>query len=158
MLIIKDANPGFRLIFNLGAIFLIGFLGISIFYWVAARYNHPHHSVKYYLLNFPLFLMLSMGLSFQNTIAVSEGLFGIKTPFIRTPKFNIHSRNDSLKDRSYIETNISWQNIVEFILFLYFIFGVGLGIYKGDFGLLIFHLMLATGFGSVFYYSIKPNV
>jgi len=158
MLLIKDMRPEYRLFFNLGSIFLVGFLGISVFYWVAAKYNHPSHSLKYYLLNFPLFLTLNMGLSFQNSIAVLEGLFGVKTPFIRTPKFNIYKQNDPLNDTIYIKSKISWQHIVEFFLFLYFLSGVGMGIYLGDFGLLIFHFMLAAGFAGVFYYSLKPNV
>jgi len=31
-----------------------------------------------------------------------------------------------------------------------------LGITFGDEGLIFFHVMLALGFGSIFYYSVKP--
>ena len=45
---------------------------------------------------------------------------------------------------------------MEGLLSLYFIAGIAVGIYLHDWGLIVFHLMLALGFGSVFYYSIKP--
>ncbi len=158
MLLIKEANPDYKIFFDLGSVFIIGFFGISIFYWVAARYNHPQKTIRYYLINFPLFLIFCMGLSLQNTLAFIEGLIGIKTPFIRTPKFNVISHKDSLKDKMYVKTKISWQNVVEFLLFLYFLSGVGIGIYLGDFGLVLFHLMLAFGFAGVSYYTIKAGV
>lgn len=158
MLFIKKTNPEYKIFFDLGSVFIIGFLGISFFYWVAARYNHPQRTFSYYLSNFPLFLIFCMGLSYQNTVAVLEGLIGIKTPFIRTPKFNILSHNDSWRDNVYIETKISWQNVIEFLLFLYFLSGAGIGIYLGDFGLVLFHLMLAFGFAGISYYTFKSDV
>lgn len=156
LMLIKEIHPGYHIFFNLGAIYMIGFLGLSFFYWVPTRYTHPHGTLKYYFSNFPLFLIFSMGLSFQNTIAVIEGLLGIQTEFVRTPKFNIKTQKDSLKDKKYSESRITWRNLIELLLFLYFLFGVGMGIFLEDFGLLIFHLMLAAGFAGVSYYTIKP--
>ena len=97
-----------------------------------------------------------MGLSFHNAIAVSEGLIGIKTPFIRTPKFNIISAKDSWKSNGYINFKVTPSVIVEALLCLYFIAGIGIGIYLLDFGLIIFHFMLALGFGAVSFMSLKP--
>ncbi len=156
LLIIKDSHPRYHLYFDLGAIYLIGFLGLSYFYWVPSRHTHPQGTFKYYFSNFPLFLIFSMGLSFQNTIAVMEGLLGIKTEFVRTPKFNIRTQSDSAKEKKYFESRVTWLNLIELLLFLYFLFGVGMGIFLLDFGLLIFHLMLAAGFAGVSYYTLKP--
>jgi hypothetical protein len=99
-----------------------------------------------------------MGLSFHNGLAVLEGLIGKKTAFIRTPKFNVTDKRESWLGNSYIRTAIGWQTIMEGILCLYFIFGIIVGIQIGDFGLLLFHSMLTLGFGSVFYFSVKPAV
>jgi cellulose synthase/poly-beta-1,6-N-acetylglucosamine synthase-like glycosyltransferase len=158
LLMIKESNPSYHIYFNLGSVFLIGFLGLSFFYWIPSRYNYPHGSLKYYFAHFPLFLIFSMGLSFQNTIGVMEGWLGMKTEFIRTPKFNIKTQKDTLKNKIYFQSKITWQNIIELLLFLYFLFGVGLGIFLGDFGLLIFHLMLAAGYAGVSYYTLKTIV
>lgn len=158
VLFIKETEQGYGLIINLGSVFLVGFLAISFFYWIAARYSHPHNAIPYYLVNFPLFLSFSMGLSFQNAIAVLEGLSGFRTPFVRTPKFNILSGKDHLSSKTYLQSGFRWQYIVEFILFLYFLFGIWLGIRFGFFGLVPFHLMLAAGFAGIFFYTLKPVV
>ncbi len=156
MLFIKEANPQMKIYFDIGSVFLLGFFAIAYFYWVAAKKVSPLKTLKYYLWNFPLFLAFSMGLSFHNAIAVSEGLIGIKTPFIRTPKFNIISSKDSWKSNQYVNFKITPSVLVEALLCLYFIAGIGIGIYLLDFGLIIFHFMLALGFGAVSFMSLRP--
>jgi hypothetical protein len=44
---------------------------------------------------------------------------------------------------------------MEAILVLYFIFGIALGFYLNDFGLLPFHLMLVAGYSYVVIQSVK---
>ncbi len=156
MLFIKDANPSLGVLFDLGSIFLIGFFSIAFFYWVASKGLYPQGTFRYYSRIFPTFLIVSMGLSLHNGLAVLEGLLGKKSPFIRTPKFNITKKGDSWKDNVYIRPSWSWLTVMEGLLSLYFIAGIAVGIYLHDWGLIVFHLMLALGFGSVFYYSIKP--
>ena len=156
MLFIKDANPDLKLYFDIGSIFLLGFFAIAYFYWIASKKVKPIKTLKYYLWNFPLFLAFSMGLSFHNAIAVGEGLLGIKSPFIRTPKFNIVSQSDSWRNNRYINFRVTPSVLIEALLCLYFIGGIGIGIYLEDFGLMIFHFMLALGFGAVSILSLKP--
>ena len=156
VLFVKSTQPVFEIIFNLGGVFIVGFVGMTIFYWVSARAATPHFSLKYYLIHFPLFLIFSMGMALHNAIAVTEGYLGIKSPFIRTPKFNIRSKKDSWKGNSYLTKGIAPLTIMEGLLALYFVFGVVTGIQIQNFGLLLFHTMLALGFGAVFFLSIKP--
>lgn len=136
--------------------FFIGFIGVMIFYWVAAKAANPDFSIRYYLTHLPLFLIFSMGLSLHNALAVVEGYLGIKTPFIRTPKFNVRHKTDSWKGNTYLHKTLSPITLLEGLLALYFIFGIISGIILHSYGLLLFHLMLATGFGAVFLLSIKP--
>jgi len=156
MLYIKDSRPEMALLFDLAGIFFVGFIGMSIFYWIASKAANESFSFKYYITHFPLFLMFSMGMALHNAIAVTEGYLGIKTPFIRTPKFNIRSKKDSWKGNIYLNQKTTPLTIMEGLLAVYFIFGVASGIYLRDFGLLLFHLMLAFGFGAVFILSLKP--
>ncbi|MEQ9303651.1 MAG: glycosyltransferase family 2 protein, partial [Marinoscillum sp.] len=159
MLYLKKINPDYNIIFNLASIFIVGFIGMSIFYWVSAKATAKDFSLKYYLKNFPLFLTFSMGMSLHNAIAVLEGYLGIRTPFIRTPKFNIMSKNDSWKGNTYLNHKISFLTIMEGLFSLYFIFGILSAVYLQDFGLILFHFMLACGLGAVFILSLKriPN-
>jgi cellulose synthase/poly-beta-1,6-N-acetylglucosamine synthase-like glycosyltransferase len=157
MLFVKHRHPSVEWIFNVGIIFLAGFLSITLFYWVATKRFNPTNRKTVFWKLYPSFLIVSMGLSLHNGLAVLEGLMGRKTPFIRTPKFNVTLKTDSWKNNSYIKNNFTWLNWAEGILCLYFITGLVIGIYLQDAGLLFFHAMLAIGFGSVFYYSVKPS-
>lgn len=155
MLYIKQVNPQFDLLFKLGGIFIIGFFSIGLFYWIANRRVSKTNTLKYYLIHYPLFLTVTMGLSLHNALAVAEGLLGFKSPFLRTPKFNVTNAKEKWNQNVYANTKISPIIILEALLALYFAFGIYAGIHLGDFGLLLFHLMLALGFGTVAYYSFR---
>ena len=156
MLFVKYYHPELQWVFNLGSIFLFGFFSIGYFYWVSSRKTMPGFSLGRYIRTFPTFLTMSMGLSLHNALAVSEGLLGFKSPFIRTPKFNITNSKDSWKGNVYIRPQISIMTLLEGLLALYFIAGLVAGFMLGDYGLMFFHVMLALGFLVVFYHSVKP--
>ena len=148
LLFVKSNNPEFSYYFNLGSVFLVGFLAISYFYWVA---NSKEQSNMAYIKYFPLFIVFSMGFTLNNSLAVVEGLLGIKSSFIRTPKFNIVGANGSWKGNMYFKHKLTWTTLMEGLLSLYFLAGIGMGFVIGDYGLILFHLMLALGFASIFY-------
>jgi len=156
MLYIKEYNPDMGLIFDLGSIFIIGFLAMGFFYWVAAKATHPDYTFKYFITNFPLFLAFSMGMALHNSIAVVEGYLGIKTPFIRTPKFNVKTKGDSWKGNQYLNKVLTPVTFFEGLLAIYFIYGVVSGFRLEDYGLILFHLMMALGFSYVFILSVRP--
>ncbi|MEZ4897945.1 MAG: glycosyltransferase [Saprospiraceae bacterium] len=108
-----------------------------------------------FLVLFPLFLSLSMGLSLHNSVAVIQGWLGKKSAFVRTPKFNIRNLSDSFRHHRYLAQSISWLTVFEGILSLYFLLAIGLGIYYGLTSFVIFHAMLAFGYGMIFYYSLR---
>ncbi len=155
MLFIKARHPEIRWLFNLGTIFLLGFLSVAMFYWTSTRrfYKHPRRE---FIKLFPAFIIVSMGLALHNGVAVMEGLLGRKTAFIRTPKFNVSDLKESWKGNHYADTSFNWMTLLEGILCLYFISGIVAGFYLHDGGLMFFHFMLTLGFGAVFYYSVKP--
>jgi len=158
MLFVKHNHPEIRWLFYLGTIFLVGFFSITFFYWIATKRFYPTSSVKTFLSLYPRFLIVSMGLSLHNGLAVFEGLIGRKTPFIRTPKFNVSKKMDVWKGNTYVLSKMTFNVLLEGLLCLYFIFGIVVGIWLRDGGLIIFHVMLALGFGSVFYFSVKAAV
>ena len=142
------------------AVFLISLLSIGMVYYVAHIQTLDHVSSKgrkltKFILLFPVFLALSMGLSLHNSIAVLQGFWGKTTPFVRTPKFNIVSVDDSFKQKQYFSKKISISTIGEGLLTLYFLFGVFYGIYSGNMAFMIYHVLLLCGFGTIFFYSLK---
>ena len=154
VLFFKDRHPDAGWLVNLSVIFFIGFLSIALFYWIATK-QFNHNPLRVFLNRFPGFLIVSMGLSLHNGIAVIEGLLGIKTPFVRTPKFDIRKQDDTWKGNVYFRPSINIVTILEGLLSIYFLFAIGVGIYLNDFVLIVFHAMLAVGFGTVFYFSLK---
>ncbi|MEM1138215.1 MAG: cellulose synthase family protein, partial [Bacteroidota bacterium] len=146
MLFVKHFKPELEFIINIGSVLLFGFFSITLFYWVAAKQFVREHTFKYFIKTYPLFLIITMGLSLHNALAVLEGLLGFKSPFVRTPKFNITKLKDQWKGNIYIKKSFNWLNLMEGLLGLYFLGGIGIGIYLKDYGLIIFHIMLFFGF------------
>ena len=140
--------------------FLIGWISIIAIYYVAnvsTNFKQEPYlkRVFKFLVLFPLFLALSMGLSLHNTVAVLQGYWGKKSPFVRTPKFNIQTISDSFKNRNYLIKKISWTTIAEGLLALYFLGGVWAGFQSENYTFLVFHFLLSVGYGTIFYYTIR---
>jgi cellulose synthase/poly-beta-1,6-N-acetylglucosamine synthase-like glycosyltransferase len=104
---------------------------------------------------FPLFLSLSMGLSMHNSIAVWDGLRGKRTPFIRTPKYNITTKKDGFAKGFYLSGDLPLSTKLEIILALVFLSASYYGWKEDYYAFLIFHLLLTLGFASIAFYSIN---
>lgn len=160
LLYIKIAFPEFKNVFLIASLFVVSFFILCAMYYVstARRYKIKISALLNLLVTFPMFLSVSMGLSLHNGIAVLEGYLGRKTPFIRTPKFNLSNKNGEWIGNKYLKTKLNWINVLELALAIYFAFGVAKGIQLKDYGLLPFHIMLSFGFSTVFYYSVFQSV
>lgn len=152
---IKDSFSDLNFFIQFGSIFIVSTLFLMFYYWMSYRDKTSNVFVSFlkFTGRFFQFLVVSMGLSLNNTVAVIEGYLGIKSSFVRTPKFNVSSKSE-FKGNKYDKKKISLLTIGEGVLMLLFGFtAINRGIY-GDIGMLPFHLMLATGYGLVFFYSI----
>lgn len=117
------------------------------------RHSYLRRLFKFLVL-FPTFLTLTMGLSLHNTIAVLQGYWGRKTAFVRTPKFNIQRLGDSFRANKYLSRKLPRSTIAELILALYFLAAAGVGATYGTW-VTLYHAMLAVGFGYVSFYSLR---
>ena len=129
---------------------------LIVFYKVSFKKEHTNKFVNWtrFIGRFIMFLSISMGLSFHNTIAVLEGYSGKKSAFIRTPKFNVKSKKDNWKNNIYLSHKINLITVIEGFLSLYFLCGIISAFYLNDFGLFPFHTLLFLGFGLVFISSV----
>lgn len=153
---IKDSFEDLNSFIAVGSIFILSTLFLMYYYWMSFRDKTANtlKSFGKFIVRFFQFLIVSMGLSLSNTVAVIEGYLGIKSSFVRTPKFNVLKKGE-MKANKYDKKSLSIINIGELILFLAFGFtAVNRAIY-GDFGMVPFHAMLATGYGVVFFHTIK---
>ena len=157
VLFIKNNNPQFGWYFNLVAFFLVSTVIFFLCYYAAYAKIHgkSFKSFLKFIGMFFTFFSVAMGFSVHNSLAVLEGHLGKKSAFIRTPKFNVSSLNDSWKKNIYIQQKFSLSIGVEFALWLYFGFGLYSAFMLNDFSLAIFHLMLFIGFGFVVFRSVR---
>lgn len=156
-----EINMGFYLVFVLGV------LAISWTFYqanVLNPYNQSGLSVGQkiirFLFLFPVFMAISMGLSLHNSIAVIQGYRGKSSPFIRTPKLNVI---DVTKEKQGVDkpgnknqrNRIDKSIFLEGLMALYFVFGIVAGIRLENYSMLFLHILLAFGFGSIFYFSLR---
>lgn len=164
MLMIKHHFVEYHLLFTLASLFILSLPILAWFYWCSWRnaFQDSGEAFFKFLIRFPFFLSVSMGLALHNAWAVTEGYLGIKTPFLRTPKFAL-SKEHKAKwfANRYLKKEIGLLPIIELLMALYFAVGIVLGFHYNDFGLLPFHLMLLIGFGYVsflsFWHAFKTN-
>lgn len=160
LLYVKQAIPELKNAFLIASLFVFSFVILYTLYYVssAGRFHSKFSAFLNLLVTFPVFLSVSMGLSLHNGIAVLEGYMGKKTPFVRTPKFNLNNKQRNWASNKYLKAQLNWANVLELLLAVYFVFGVVKGIQFRDYGLLPFHIMLSLGFLTVFYYSVFQSV
>ncbi|MGV3504340.1 MAG: cellulose synthase family protein [Adhaeribacter sp.] len=132
---------------------LLGFYGVSFY----QRNQATFRSFARFLPEFFLFLSITMGFSLHNSLAVAEGFLGLRSPFVRTPKFNLRQTRGSWKDSAYAPHQVPLSAWLEAGLCGYFLAGVLLAFHLQDFTMLPFHLMLSLGFGLVSYYSFRHS-
>lgn len=152
LIYIRSRHPEWEWVFFIINLFQLNLLILILFYgvpfWLLEKKNKA--KLAWY---FPLYSSLMMGLSLHNTIAVIEGYMGRKTPFVRTPKFNVTASTDSWNANKYVSRQLGWLSVAEGLLALYFLGGLALAFYVHDFRMFALHIMLMAGFGMVFIYS-----
>lgn len=156
LLFIKNSYIDFNY-FKYASIFLMGSIAIAYAYYISTlqREKSVGQTMKVYISRFPVFLAITMGMSLHNAWAVFRGWLGQQTAFVRTPKFAINNSGDIWKKKKYVASRVSPITYLEGIFSLYFLSGIIMGIYYGDYGLLPFHIMAFMGFSLIFYFSFK---
>ena len=61
-------------------------IGPSLLYLCAERWLDPEHGTMTFLKRLPMLLLIGFGICLSNARACVEGLIGIQSPFVRTPK------------------------------------------------------------------------
>lgn len=140
----------------LGTFLKFNFFSLMVIFYVTFRkiQSKKLKDLPQFVFQFLVFFPVILGLTFHNTMAVLEGYFGIKSEFIRTPKFNVFSKNDEWRSNQYIKTRVSGKIWLELALILYFSFGIYLDFQMKDFSYIQFHVLLVFGYLFVFSKSI----
>ena len=153
LVIIKTTIQGYDQYYSLMSVFVLASISTFLFYTFAQKARHLDWQKR--LLLFPVFLAGSMGFAVNNTKAVIEALFSKKSEFARTPKGGVIKSTDDWKKKKYVQSKVSPMVIIELLLALYFVIGIGISIYHVQIAAIPFQLLFLAGFGTVGLLSLR---
>ena len=119
---------------------------VLAFYGSAILYLHPRQWRRLWLL--PLVMGMGIGLVFSNTRAVLEAIFGIKSSFVRTPKYRVENTSDNwLQQARLYGRKHGLLPLLELTFALYFVGAVLYAVRSEVYGTIPFLLIFLLGYG-----------
>ncbi len=144
VLVIQEKYPQTAKYISFAQYFQISFVFLGIYFWTSFR--QKNNNFFYFMGFYPRFLAFMMGLSLYNSVGVLQGYLGKKSPFVRTPKYNINSKADGWINKNYVSSKIDSYFILEGILCLYFAISLFYVIHNQTFGSIPFIVLLLCRF------------
>jgi len=123
---------------------MASFWSISAFYVIAHRELYPKNWKRSFFL-LPILMAVGVALTVSNTRAVLEALLGIKTGFVRTPKFAIGDRPMSLEAKKYRRRS-GLLPYIEIAVGTYFVAMIAFAIETYNFFSIPFLLLFVAGY------------
>ena len=157
VLIVRYNQGLFHLLVFDAPILLFSTLSVALFYAAGQVYLDPT-GWKRRMRYLPLVMALGIGLSFSNAKAVLEALFGIKTSFVRTPKYRIESSGDASWLGKRYKRSRGLLPVLELVFAAYFL---GLIAYAASFGIIgtiPFFLLFFVGYAYTGWLSMFGGV
>lgn len=145
LLYLRQSSPLFLRLTNYTVFGTLNLLAIVFLYFKSAA--PPWRNLSSFLKNYSLFALVYLALSVQNTVAVLQGLAGLQSPFVRTPKF---AEAVTPAAAYKIATNRKLF-FLELAMLIYFLYGAGLSLYTGDLFFLGIQLLFCCGLAVVLY-------
>ncbi len=125
-------------------LFLASSCSISGFYMAAQRALYPK-TWKRSIIYLPFVMAVGIGLSVRNAKAVLEALFGVKSEFVRTPKFNIAGHSGTWRKKLY-RNRAGWMPYLEVGLGLYFACTIWYAILNENYATVPFLFLFVWGY------------
>ena len=128
-------------------LFLASTCSISSFYLAAERALYPKTWKRTFFF-LPVVMAVGIGLSVRNAFAVMEAIFGVKSEFVRTPKYRVEAKS---------KQSIGWQKkkynksagfmpYAEVLLGIYFAAAVVYAIQNENYATVPFFLLFVWGY------------
>ena len=119
-MIVRFYQGWFQMLYLDLPLFIASTCSVSSFYMVAQRQLYPKtwkKAIKY----MPFLMATGIGLSVMNAKVVLEALFGMKSEFVRTPKYRVEGKEATWERKKYSRKS-GWIPYVELALAGYFLF------------------------------------
>jgi len=120
-------------------------VSVVLFYGSAVWYLDKKRRSR--MFHLPLVMGLGIGLAFSNARAVLEALAGVKSDFVRTPKYRVEKTDDeSWKSKKYKRKH-GWLPLLELSFALYFVLAIAYAVRMHMWGPIVFLLLFCFGYG-----------
>jgi cellulose synthase/poly-beta-1,6-N-acetylglucosamine synthase-like glycosyltransferase len=100
---------------------IASFWSLSAFYVIAQRELHPKTWKRSFMI-LPMLMAVGVGLTLINTRAVLEALFGVKSGFVRTPKYAIEGTHQKRMAVKKYKRKSGWLPYFELACGTYFLY------------------------------------
>lgn len=155
ILLVKQSQPDLAIYFQLMSLCVIASIASVLFYMNAQMAIRADWRERIFLIPFSLAGM--MGMAVNNTRGVIGAIFNHRTPFVRTPKYNIRSTGDNWSGSRYGFTRIRPDVIIEILLAAYFVVALVTSIRLRELSLIPFQLMFLFGFTLTGFLSLRHS-
>jgi len=145
-LLLVRYNQGLHQLMMLDApLLFFSTVSVVIFYGSAVWYLDKNRGAR--LWHLPLVMGLGIGLAFSNARAVLEALAGVKSDFMRTPKYRVEKTDDESWKRKKYKRKHGWLPLLELSFALYFVLAIAYALRMHMFGPIAFLLLFCFGYG-----------
>jgi len=128
-------------------LFLASTCSISSFYLTAERTLYPK-TWKRTFLYLPFVMAVGIGLSVRNALAVLEAIFGVKSDFVRTPKYRVGAGAEEQGQwvKKTYHKSAGWMPFLEVFMGLYFAATVVYAFQNENYATIPFLLLFVWGY------------
>src|SRR6202047_2892784 len=128
-------------------LFLASTCSISSFYLAAERAFYPK-TWKRTFIYLPFVMAVGIGLSVRNALAVIEALVGVKSEFVRTPKYRVEAgaQGDGVWAKKKYHKSAGCMPFAEVLLGLYFAAAVVYALQNENYATIPFLLLFVWGY------------
>lgn len=120
-------------------------VSVVLFYGTAVWYLDEKRAPR--LLHLPLVMALGIGLAFSNARAVLEALLGVKSDFIRTPKYRVEGGHDETWKSKKYRRKRGLLPLLELSFSVYFLLAIMYAARMHMWGTVPFLFLFCFGFG-----------
>jgi cellulose synthase/poly-beta-1,6-N-acetylglucosamine synthase-like glycosyltransferase len=120
-------------------------ISVFLFYGTAVWYLDERRTPR--MLHLPLVMGLGIGLAFSNARAVLEALLGIKSEFVRTPKYNVEETSDETWKAKKYKRKRGLLPLLEVAFSIYFLLAILYSAHLHMWGTIPFLSLFFFGFG-----------
>jgi cellulose synthase/poly-beta-1,6-N-acetylglucosamine synthase-like glycosyltransferase len=145
LLLVRYNQPFYHLmVLDLPLLFFSS-VSVVLFYGSAVWYLDAKRAPR--LLHLPLVMGLGIGLAFSNARAVLEALLGVKSEFVRTPKYRVEETTDATWKRKKYKRKRGLLPLLELAFAFYFLLAIAYSARLHMWGTIPFLLLFFFGFG-----------